>query len=182
MQQYFKHAVLPYIVLLTLDGRKAFFSRQGCHLSYMRLLWWWSVVNPPPDDCSPLWSISLKWSRCENWPVKGLLHQQIVLNTWWNPRAICRRRGNVPDCDLLMVWRLFAWICLVADFSRAEPSAGGRRGDMGARTCTLAHLHTCTLATTLCCATTLLLLHLLPPATCHSSNQSTTELAFVNSV
>ena len=92
-----------------------------CH---MRLLWWWAVFNPPPDDCSPLRSISLKWSRCENWPVKGLLHQQIVLNSWWIPRAICRRRGNVPDCDLLMVWRLFAWICLMADFSRAEPSAG----------------------------------------------------------
>ena len=163
----------PAFICIHLMEERHSFHDNGvvCH---MRLLWWWSVVNPPPDDCSPLRSISIKWSRCENWPVKGLLHQQVVLNSWWIPRAICRRRGNVPDCDLLMVWRLFAWICLMADFSRAEPSAGGWLRGYGC-----ADMHTCN--HTLLRNHTWILLHLLL-ATCHSSNQSTTELAFVNSV
>ena len=119
-----KHAVQLFS-LHTLDGKEgSLFAKSfvicGC---YDDGLW--------PDDYSPTRPISIKWSRCEK--SKGCLISRSTPDQL--RRAICRR-GSVPDCDLLMVWRLFAWICLMADFSRG-PSAG--RGDMGlARTCTLA--------------------------------------------
>ena len=105
--------------------KKAFFSPSLLSYAVVMMMVSGQMITPPPRP------ISIKWSRCEKskgWLISRSRPDQLR-------RAICRR-GSVPDCDLLMVWRLFAWICLMADFSRG-PSAG--RGDMGlARTCTLA--------------------------------------------
>ena len=97
-----------------------------------------------------------------------------------------RQRGNVPDCDLLMVWRLFASISLMEDFSRAVSRRRGRvAGIWVLRGLAHTSLHTTVHTTVHTCNHTLLLTHIwipLHPSPSHSSNQSTTELANVNSV
>ena len=118
----------------------------------------------------------------ENWELRELRIAWWRVKGWPHFANLRRQRGNVPDCDLLMVWRLFASISLMEDFSRA---VSRRRGRVAGIWVLRGLAHTSLHTTVHTCNHTLLLTHIwipLHPSPSHSSNQSTTELANVNSV